>query len=311
MRLLARMGACCRTKARLERVVEGRREMLVMPLSCGSRACRRCGEGLRERAADRMERGPTNEEGERIEWRSFVTLTMRVLDVPAEEAWERVGGWVSRWIEAAKKHSSSRISYARVLEPTKRGWPHVHMVLSVRHPGRESAEPFRLWACDMWQKITGCHVSKKTEWKRAGKKVAPYTPGATEHGIGCDWQPIRSRAAAAKYLSLYLSKSHLDIWHYAILGKKRIWTTSRDVQPVVVEPSGWRMERVIPPWDDPARDPDAAAELQDAGWIERWTMDDGPSMWVRPEWDALREDTWRVGWLAEVWRGSTDPCTDV
>lgn len=276
--------------------------MMMMPLTCGSRACQTCGPKLRTRAAERMERGPVGPSGEPIEWRSFLTLTMRVLDVPAETAWERIGSWVSRWMEAAKKRSSSRISYARVLEPTKRGWPHVHLVLSVRHPGREAAEPFRRWACDMWQEITGCHVSKETEWKLRGKKVPKGTEGATEHGIGVDWQPIQSRAAAAKYLSLYLSKSHLDLWHYAILGKKRIWTTSRDVMPVVEESAGWRLERVIAPWEDPHEKPDEWAALEEAGWVAVWEMEAGCSLWEREEWDALRPDVSEAGWMGHVVR---------
>lgn len=292
LRLLRRVEGCGVCRLRLERTVDGQRQMMTIPMACGSRACESCGKKIRATAAERMERGPVALDGTPIPWRSVMTLTMRAYGVEGSVAWERMGSWVSRWMEAFKKRVreggyEGPMSYARVIEPTKRGWPHVHILMAIPHRGYDQEEETRVWSARMWERVTGCYVSKGTDRKKDG----------LPHGIGADWQPIVSRIAAAQYLSLYLSKARLDIWHYATLGRKRVWSTSRDVRPMPRESKGWRMEAILQPYDDPTQDPDAAVALEEGGWIEQWSMESGVSLWVRPAPDVHSSTDGTPRWM--------------
>lgn len=287
-RMVQRVQRCKRHSARLERSDGQTRQMMMMPLPCGSRMCPECGMELRKRAQQRMEAGPAGEAGEQDAWRTVITLTMRYGDVDGALAWERIGSWVSRWMAASRRWERrnrpwmldcSR-QYAWVLEQTKRGWPHVHIILARPYTTHDREAAYHSWACDAWEKITGCYVSRKFVRKRDGRL----------HGIGVDIQPVVSEVAAAKYLSLYLSKSILEPWHYAVLGRKRVWSTT--VAPVKEETKGWRLRRVIEEIEDPSVSDKAHERLESAGWRPVWMMESGLSMWERLEWGAGPECAW-------------------
>jgi len=286
MRMVERLDRCGIPVARMERSPIGSsiRELMTMPLRCGSRACESCGDKLRDRARERLERGAQSPAGEPIPWRSMITLTMSDRGQDGERAWSSMSGWISRWLAARKKWVQRNRpwmldfaqSYAWVIEPTQRGWPHVHILMASPLGSAEAEEQYRLWAVQAWADITGCVVSPARARKRDGRL----------HGIGVDIQPIDSATAASKYLSLYLSKSRFDLWHYVVMGKRRIWSTSRDVPSVTRESAGWRMERIVDADQDPWSSPDEYARLADGGWVLVWeSLDSGVTRWYRPAWE--------------------------
>jgi hypothetical protein len=304
LRTVRRVERCRRSTARLERVVDGRREAMMMPLPCGSRMCQDCGRGLRDRARDRMERGNPEEPG--FQWRTVITLTMRYGDVDGEWAWSRIGSWVSRFLSSMKQWQKKYRpwmcdfpqSYAWVLEQTKRGWPHVHIILARPCGSRWAESEFHKWACQRWERLTGCYVSRGFVLKKDG----------IWHGKGVDIQPVKSHVAAAKYLSLYLSKSYLDKWHYAVLGRKRIWSTSKDIPAEKRESTGWRLERVLEEVDNPCEDPDAWARMEEGGWVPLWETDSGVALWVREEARQGPDCRWMEALDGSIdWTGPPEP----
>jgi len=303
MRMMRRVERCRQSTARLERVADGQRQAMMMPLPCGSRLCADCGARLRAATRERIIEGdPVDPD---FSWRTVITLTMRTWDVDPAWAWSRMGSWISRFIASMRKWERRNRpwmrdfshEYAWVIEKTRLGWPHVHIILA-RPCGSSGAESqLHQWACDMWEKITNCYVSRKFVRKRDGLL----------HGVGVDIQPVQDPARAAGYVAKYMSKAVLDPWHYAILGRKRVWSTSKGIPAARRQTSGWRLERVLTEDDDPCRRPEAWADMADGGWTPVWETDSGVALWVRREPDIVPDRPWMDEALGDVdWTGPPD-----
>lgn len=139
---------------------------VAVPISCRSWDCVDCAKKNKRRLLRRLHYAKPN---------LFATLTTseRTATTP-EEAFARANAALpilfKRWRRA---RPGVRLDYFLVWERTKRGWPHIHLLLV------GAAVPKR-WLSRQWLELTGCYI--------------------------VDLQPLGSIAHAAGYLTKYLTK---------------------------------------------------------------------------------------------------------
>jgi hypothetical protein len=210
MRQHARL--CGGTVALLERHLPAggeRIERLAVPMLCRTRICEACSDLRRRRATHRME-GP---------WRQLVTLTLRREGISEAHAWRHVPSWVgrlmsriydrsrrkagrcecSRWA-SREEHDDievpeSGFEYCWVIEPHKRGWPHVHIAWSSSYVCFD-------WVRDIWEEVTG--TARPGTWveRHVTPERIPY------------------------YLAKYLTKGGMSEWEIALIRGRRIWAST-------------------------------------------------------------------------------------
>lgn len=105
----------------------------------------------------------------------FATLTTSERTAPTpEEAFTRANAALpilfKRW---RRRFPGVRLDYFLVWERTKRGWPHIHLLLSAPRVAKR-------WLSHQWLELTGCYI--------------------------VDIQPLGSLEHAASYLAKYLTK---------------------------------------------------------------------------------------------------------
>jgi len=115
----------------------------------------------------------------------FVTLTYATKKTTISDAWENIGEDFNTWIRNLRK-KFGRISYLRCWESSKRGYPHVHMLM-IFH--------------DYEFKIVSSQ-SRKSKYRIQEKKVFEKS----WHSF-VDVQAIRKLRQGIRYITKYLSKS--------------------------------------------------------------------------------------------------------
>lgn len=139
---------------------------MAVPITCRSWDCASCAKTNKRRLLRRLRYAEPN---------LFVTLTTseRTAASP-EEAFARANRALpvlfKRW---RRRFPNDRLDYFLVWERTKRGWPHIHLLLVA--PGVA-----KRWLSRQWLELTGCYI--------------------------VDIQPVRSLTHAASYLAKYLTK---------------------------------------------------------------------------------------------------------
>jgi len=139
---------------------------IAVPVRCRSWDCLDCAKTNKRRLLRRLHTAAPN---------LFATLTTseRTAATP-EEAFTRANAALpllfKRW---RRRFPGQRLDYFLVWERTKRGWPHIHLLLIAPTVAKR-------WLSHQWQELTGCYI--------------------------VDLQPIRTVENAARYLTKYLTK---------------------------------------------------------------------------------------------------------
>ena len=139
---------------------------VAVPISCRSWDCADCAKKNKRRLLRRLRYAEPN---------LFATLTTseRTASTP-EEAFTRANAALpilfKRW---RRYRPGMRLDYFLVWERTKRGWPHIHLLLVAPRVAKR-------WLSRQWLELTGCYI--------------------------VDLQPLGSVEHAASYLAKYLTK---------------------------------------------------------------------------------------------------------
>jgi len=264
-RIQAKVQRCKTSFGRLEKIEpagHGKqiRRIRWIPLECGHRACESCGRKLREKASKRMW----------FPWRSTITLTVPHT-IPKERAWENMSGWVSRYMSAWRKwmhehEPDESREYAWVLEDHKSGYPHCHIVMQRDCEGTyEKWSKFADWSRKAWQDITGLPVV----WWRIEK--------------------LRKASATSAYITKYLHKSSYNPWHYALIGRRRMWGTSLHPPEIISE--GYRLESILDSIDLPSASQKNRDLMRSFGFRLQWETGHGTQEWIRTE-DLVLAPAW-------------------
>jgi hypothetical protein len=186
-----------------------RTERIAVPLRCRTRECLLCSRYAADHAKARME----------AEWRQLVTLTVRQDKCSESHAWRWTSRWVSRLMSrlqlAVKRgpkkcgcgawyhdHNPNEIvpngevlTYAWVIEPHKKGWPHVHIAWDA---------PFVCFnfVRELWWEITG--IESSGSWV----------------------EKVVRNGKIANYLAKYLSKGTFSTAMLALMWRRRIWASN-------------------------------------------------------------------------------------
>jgi len=184
-------------------------ERLAVPLRCRTRECLRCSVFAGQYAARRME----------FQWTQLLTLTLRQDQCSEAHAWRWVSRWVSKlmtrlqmiarkgvkqcgcWSNPERKDhaeivlSGDKLTYCWVIEPHKKGWPHVHIAWDARYVCFDRVR-------ELWWEITG--IRKSGSWV---VKV-----GSTER--------------IPNYLVKYLTKGTFSTKLLAYMFRRRIWASN-------------------------------------------------------------------------------------
>lgn len=243
---------CCSAVAILQRSLPAagnRIERIAVPLRCRTRECLTCSVLASQHATVRME----------AHWTQLVTLTLRQDRCSEAHAWRNVSRWVSKLMArlyaigsrdskrcdclrgwCRKIHpemilTGKKLMYAWVIEPHKKGWPHVHIAWDAKYVCFDLVR-------EMWWEITGFAGSGSWVVKVGNPDRIPY------------------------YLAKYLTKGTFGTRLLAFMYRKRIWASnvplkkkeetgyqlleirtekgcegliSKDRPPLVKDPSGW------------------------------------------------------------------------
>jgi hypothetical protein len=154
----------------------------------------------------------------------FVTLTYDVKLSTIREAWEIVGEEFNKWIRNLRK-KFGRVSYLRCWEATKRGYPHVHLLM-IFHDYE-----FRIDA----------RKSKHSKYRIVEKEAFEKSWDSF-----VDVQAIRKMKDGIKYVTKYLSKSNTESQTHVLtfalcwLFRKRSFAVSGDLYDVIQASIGHR-----------------------------------------------------------------------
>jgi hypothetical protein len=149
----------------------------------------------------------------------FVTLTYDIRRSSIQEAWETVGEDFNNWIRNLRK-KFGRISYIRCWESSKKGYPHIH-VLMVFHDHQ-----FRITFSQLKK---GRQVYRITEKEAFEKSYHSFV----------DVQAVRKMREGIKYIIKYLSKTKYEIQSQILtlalcwLFKKRSFAVSGDFKEAI------------------------------------------------------------------------------
>lgn len=147
----------------------------------------------------------------------FVTLTYDIKRSTIPEAWETEGDDFNKWIRNLRK-KFGRISYFRSLEASKRGYPHIH-ILMIFHDHK-----FKISFSQLQNRIY--RIEEKTEFEKSWHSFV-------------DVQAIRKFREGVKYVTKYLTKtknySKTQILTLALcwLFRKRSFAISGDMHEVM------------------------------------------------------------------------------
>jgi hypothetical protein len=114
---------------------------------------------------------------------TFITLTCNpaLHESPGEAARAMTKAWRAARRAIEKHYGKTKGEYLTVVEATKRGWPHLH-VLTTR---RWIDQP---WLAALWQKLTGAHIvdiRRVTNDRMAASYVAKYLGKAPHQFMRC------------------------------------------------------------------------------------------------------------------------------
>lgn len=157
----------------------------ILPKMCGKWRCPSCGPRRARRLRRRLSRTtPTR----------LITLTLRADEtVPASVQLARANkAWSVLWRRYRRKFGPRAVGYAKIVELTKRGTPHLHIVANVpyiHHTALSAA----------WKELTGAHV--------------------------VDIRAVERRKGIAGYLTNYLTKA------LEVPDGMRKWSSSKGFVP--------------------------------------------------------------------------------
>jgi len=121
----------------------------------------------------------------------FVTLTCDTKQFTIQEAWETIGSDFNNWIRNLRK-KYGRISYLRCWESSKRGYPHVH-ILMIFHDHQ-----FKIVFSQVKKGRRVYRIQEKEEFEKSWRKRT--------HSF-VDVQAVRKLREGIKYITKYLSKT--------------------------------------------------------------------------------------------------------
>jgi len=283
---------CCSATAVLQRHLPAAGEhieRMAVPLRCRTRECAPCAQVIADHAKVRME----------APWRQLVTLTLRQDATSEAHTWRHVSRWVSKLMTKLHKiarrgtkvckcferrhdHEHSNIiadgepfKYAWVIEPHKKGWPHVHIAWTPRYVCYGLLR-------ELWWEVTG--IEGSGTWTEKLKDVwkIPY------------------------YLSKYLSKGRFSTRLLALMWRRRLWASNVkrpervDLGYKLIEiQKGSRAQLSL----DTSQPPLVRDE---SGWVaesHRWWFVEGKSgNWNKWEITSADADSASIGLREEVWR---------
>lgn len=157
--------------------------------------------------------------------------------------------WRSLWKQLRRRFGDEAKGYVKVVELTKRGTPHLHILLDC---------PFvsQRWLSERWNELTGNNI--------------------------VDVRRIGSATELARYVSKYLTKQHGPTTH------RRRWSASNGYLPDAPPPELGDGE-IPPTWKYFASSVDAMeAFLASRGAVllnEWWWLPPGERLWVAPPTD--------------------------
>jgi len=194
----------------------GRELRLVAQTHCGTRACARCAEMMREHQRERVA-GP---------WKLFLTLTFRPAFMTVSDAWGSIHSALRTWwrelrrqvayrdgpitARTAKGQASQRdrkalagervrgpegLEYAWCLEAHVSGYPHVHLVTN------QEFVDYR-YAKSLWE------MSMSVETANV------------------DGEQVYEVDGACRYLCQYVAKAHFSLDILAIIKGRRVWAST-------------------------------------------------------------------------------------
>jgi hypothetical protein len=149
----------------------------------------------------------------------FVTLTYDTRRSSIHEAWETIGEDFNKWIRNLRK-KFGRISYLRCWEASKKGYPHIH-VLMVFHDHQ-----FRIAFSQLQRKRRVYRIEAKEAFEKAYHSFV-------------DVQAVRKVREGIKYLIKYLSKTQYAVQSQTLtlalcwLFKKRSFAVSGDLKEAI------------------------------------------------------------------------------
>jgi len=161
---------CCPVADTLTAWSAALKREIIIQLRCKRWGCPHCGPRRVAHTAHRVKAARPNK---------FVTLTTRVTDTETpREAYDRTRRKLSTLVRGIRK-TWGYFEYMRVLEVTKKGWPHYHLVA-------RAAWIDQAWLSAEWQRLADAHI--------------------------VDIRAIRKKANVVQYLVKYLYKQSHVPW---------------------------------------------------------------------------------------------------
>lgn len=153
-------------------VNHGERKVRVITLWCRCWSCEMCEPGRKRRVCREVAEGQPN---------IFLTLTTRYVEGgdPVAEARRQGDAFAALARLIRKRWKGREFEYYVVREATKRGWPHLHLMI------RSGFIPAK-WLVEQWKALTGSYVVKIKAIYRVGN-VAAYLAkyiGKAPHRFG-------------------------------------------------------------------------------------------------------------------------------
>lgn len=160
-----------------------------VPSYCGKWSCPSCGPRKARRLRKRLERTRPNR---------LVTLTLRPDPSLTPQDHLRIANraWSIIWRRLRRKHGNAAVGYAKIVELTKAGTPHLHIIVSC--PWIEQR-----WLSAAWQHLTGSFI--------------------------VDVRTVKARKGVSGYLTSYLTKA------LAVPPGMRKWSAARGYVPPTPE----------------------------------------------------------------------------
>lgn len=195
---------------------EGKR--LLIKTRCKTQRCAVCGPAVRAAIALKAEIGSWIH-GDSF----FITLTLRMGTECIRDA-VYVQRVMRAFLSKLKRDHQIKLKYMKVVELTKKGQPHLHLVAAgmpsgrvTRCPGRKNEKRWVENGCFQVGEPCLLHVVSQT-WL-----------AVTSDSWVCDVSPVRSGPAAGRYISKYVGK--WDQGKMLKLGFKRKWSATQGFTP--------------------------------------------------------------------------------
>lgn len=184
---------------------------LTLATSCKTWGCVPCSRKLKMMVMGKMESGILS-----LGHCYLITVTLK-----REEGILRDATFVRRvWTRLLRlwRRSYPSLSWMKVTEATKRGQPHLHLIVGGIGEPWAACEEFALYDQEWLDRVCDCLEHEISKWWFY----------ATGDSYVVDCKPVLGAAGAATYLTKYLAKAinHRD--HLLSLGFKRLYSTSRN-----------------------------------------------------------------------------------